>query len=289
MKKLMTKVLLFCSALVAVTGCGGSDDGFKLGNAVNIITREEGSGTRGAFTELFELEERQADGLRKDLITKEASVESNTNTILTTVQNDVYSIGYISMGSLNNNVKALQIDGVNATATNVQNGTYAISRPFNIATKGEATGLTKDFIDFILSEMGQVVVSDSYIPVSQSAPSFASSTPSGTITVGGSSSVAPLMEKLIEAYKLVNPEATIQLQTSDSSIGMTQTVEGGYDIGMASRELRDSEKSELIDQAIALDGIAVIVNLENPTISLSKTNVQKIYLGEATSWEAFVA
>jgi len=289
MKRLMTKVLLFCSALVAVTGCGGSDDGFKLGNAVNIITREEGSGTRGAFVELFELEERQVDGSRKDLITKEASVESNTNTILTTVQNDVYSIGYISMGSLNNNVKALQINGVNATSVNVQNGTYTISRPFNIATKGEATGLTKDFIDFILSEMGQAVVSDSYIPVSQSASSFSSSTPSGTITVGGSSSVAPLMEKLIEAYKLVNPEATIQLQTSDSSIGMTQTVEGGYDIGMASRELKNSEKSELIDQAIALDGIAVIVNLENPTMSLSKADVQKIYLGEATSWEAFVA
>ena len=289
MKKLMTKILLFCSALVAVTGCGGSDDGFKLGNAVNIITREEGSGTRGAFVELFELEERQVDGSRKDLITKEASVESNTNTILTTVQNDVYSIGYISMGSLNNNVKALQINGVNATSVNVQNGTYTISRPFNIATKGEATGLTKDFIYFILSEMGQAVVSDSYIPVSQSASSFSSSTPSGTITVGGSSSVAPLMEKLIEAYKLVNPEATIQLQTSDSSIGMTQTVEGGYDIGMASRELKNSEKSELIDQAIALDGIAVIVNLENPTMSLSKADVQKIYLGEATSWEAFVA
>jgi len=311
MKKLVTGILLFGMLLVALTGCGSNSDpsqtdsldpppvtdvapsqdvdsNFDSGKAINALTREEGSGTRGAFIELFGLEEKLDDGTKKDLISKEIGVESNTNAILTSVQNDVYAIGYVSMGSLNDSVKALQIDGINAATENVKNGTYTISRPFNIATKGEATGLSKDFIDFILSKEGSEVVGESYISLDKNAAPYAGSKPSGTITVGGSSSVSPLMEKLIERYKEINPNATVQLQISDSSIGMTKTMEGAYDIGMASRELKDSEKAELSETQIALDGIAVIVHNENPAANLSKDDVKKIYLAEAEIWNEII-
>ena len=287
MKKAVTGILLIGMLMTALTGCGSKSE-FDTGKAINAITREEGSGTRGAFIELFGLEEKQDDGSKKDMISKDIGVESNTNTILTTVQNDVYGIGYVSMGSLNDNVKAVQIDGVDATTANVKNGTYKVSRPFNIATKGEATGLAKDFIDFIMSKEGQEVVGKKYITIDESAAPYAGNKPSGTITVGGSSSVSPLMEDLITRYKEINPNATVQLQISDSSIGMTKTIEGAYDIGMASRELKDSEKSELKDAQIALDGIAVIVNKKNTAANFSKDDVKKIYLGEAEVWNEII-
>ena len=287
MKKVITAILLFGMLMTALTGCGNSSD-FDAGKAIGAITREEGSGTRGAFIELFGLEEKQADGSKKDLISKDIGVESNTNTILTTVQNDVYAIGYISMGSLNDNVKALQIDGISGTTANVKNGTYKISRPFNIATKGEAVGLAKDFIDFIMSKEGGEVIGKSYISIDENAVPYAGNKEGGTITVGGSSSVSPLMEKLIERYKQINPNATVQLQISDSSIGMTKTIEGAYDIGMASRELKDSEKAELKDTQIALDGIAVIVSKQNTVTNLSKEEVKKIYLSEAEVWSDII-
>ena len=287
MKKLATGILLFGILTMTLAGCGNNTD-FDTGKAINAITREEGSGTRGAFIELFGLEEKLADGGRKDLISKDIGVESNTNTILSTVQNDVYAIGYVSMGSLNDSVKALQIDGVDASTANVKNGTYKISRPFNIATKGEATEVATDFIDFILSTEGQEVVGKSYIEIGEGAVPYAGNKPSGTITVGGSSSVSPLMEKLIERYKEINPNATVQLQISDSSIGMTKTIEGAYDIGMASRELKDSEKAELQEVQIALDGIAVIVNQKNTTAKLSKEDVKKIYLSEVETWKDLI-
>ena len=286
MKKIMAGILLFGMLMATLTACSGAD--FDTGKSINAITREEGSGTRGAFIELFGLEEKQADGKKKDLISKNIGVESNTNTILTTVQNDVYAIGYVSMGSLNDNVKALQIDGVDATTANVKNGTYKISRPFNIATKGAATGLSKDFIDFIMSKEGQEVAGKSYISINEKASAYSGNKPSGTITVGGSSSVSPLMEKLIERYKEINPNATVQLQISDSSIGMTKTIEGAYDIGMSSRELKDSEKAELEETQIALDGIAVIVNKKNTATNLKKDDVKKIYLSEMKVWNEII-
>ena len=287
MKKTVTGMLLLGVLMTALIGCG-NQSGFDTSKAINAITREEGSGTRGAFIELFELEEKLDDGTKQDLISKEASVESNTNTILTTVQNDAYAIGYASMGSLNDNVKAVQIDGVDATTENVKNGSYKISRPFQIATKGEPEGLTKDFIDFILSQEGQAVVGESYIDVNENAAPYAGDQPSGTITVGGSSSVTPLMEKLVEQYKNINPNGSIQLQTSDSSMGMTSTIEGAYDIGMASRDLKDSEKEELIETKIALDGIAVIVNQENTIVSLSREEVKNIYLAAVETWNQVI-
>ena len=283
MKKIATGIILLGIFATALTGCGNNGN-FDTNKAINAITREEGSGTRGAFIELFGLEEKQEDGTKKDLISKDIGVESNTNTILTTVQNDSYAIGYVSMGSLNNNVKALKIDGVDASAANVKNGTYKISRPFNIATKDEATGLTKDFIDFILSKEGQEVVANSYISIDENAAAYAGDKPDGTITVGGSSSVSPLMEKLIERYKELNPNASVQLQISDSSIGMTKTIEGAYDIGMASRELKDEELAELNNIQIALDGIAVIVNNENTISDLTADAIKNIYLCEIENW-----
>jgi len=283
MKKIATSLILIGILTTALTGCG-NNGGFDTNKAINPITREEGSGTRGAFIELFGLEEKQEDGTKKDLISKDIGVESNTNTILTTVQNDAYAIGYVSMGSLNDNVKALKIDGVDATPANVKNGTYKISRPFNIATKGDATGLTKDFIDFIMSKEGQEVVGDSYISIDENVAPYAGDKPDGTITVGGSSSVSPLMEKLIERYAELNPNGSVQLQISDSSIGMTKTIEGAYDIGMASRELKDEELSELSNLQIALDGIAVIVSNENTISDLSADAIKNIYLCETENW-----
>ena len=287
MKKIVIGIILFGMFITLLTGCG-NNSGFDTGKAINAITREEGSGTRGAFIELFGLEEKHDDGSKKDLISKDIGVESNTNTILTTVQNDVYAIGYISMGSLNENVTAVQIDGIDASTVNVKNGTYKISRPFNIVTKGEAEGIAKDFIDFIMSKEGQEVVGNSYISIDENAVSYAGNKPNGTLTVGGSSSVSPLMEKLIERYKQINPNANVQLQISDSSIGMTKTIEGAYDIGMASRELKDSEKEELKETQIALDGIAVIVNKKNTATNLSKDDVKKIYLSETEVWSDII-
>ena len=283
MKKLVVGIILSSMLMATLAGCGNSS-GFNTGKSINATTREEGSGTRGAFIELFGLEEKQDDGTKKDMISKDIGVENNTNTILSTVQNDVYAIGYVSMGSLNDSVKAVQIDGVDATAANVQNNTYKISRPFNIAVKDDAAELATDFVDFILSKEGQEVVADSYISIDESATTYAGGKPSGTITVGGSSSVSPLMEKLIERYEEVNPNASVQLQISDSSIGMTKTLEGAYDIGMASRELKDSESESLQATQIALDGIAIIVNKENTVTSLSEDDVKKIYLGETEAW-----
>jgi ABC-type phosphate transport system, periplasmic component len=283
MKKIATYILLFSTLIIVLTGCNRNSE-FDENKSINAITREEGSGTRGAFVELLNLEEKQADGSKKDLISKDIGVESNTNTILTTVQNNIYAIGYISMGSLNENVKTLQIDGIDPTTENIKNGTYKISCSFNIAIKNEENELVKDFIDFIISKEGQEIVNEKYIAINDNATPYIGNKPSGTITIGGSSSIAPLMEDLIEMYTNVNPNANIQLQISDSSTGMTQTIEGVYDIGMASRELKDSEKAELKDLQIALDGIAIIINKKNPITNINQEDIRKIYLGEIDVW-----
>ncbi len=257
---------------------------FDQSQMINVISREDGSGTRGAFIELFGVEEKAADGTKTDRTSDEASIVNKTDVMLSTVGGDPYSIGYVSLGSLNDSVKAVKIDGVDATAENVKNGTYAIARPFNIATKGDPTGLTKDFIDFIMSKEGQSVVSDSYIAVTEDAAPYAGDKPAGKIVVAGSSSVTPVMEKLAEAYQAVNPDATIEIQMSDSTAGMTGAIDGICDIGMASRELKDEEAAQLKGLAIAQDGIAVIVNPENSIETLSKDQVKTIFTGEVTEW-----
>lgn len=257
---------------------------FDATQMITIVSREDGSGTRGAFIELFGVEEKAEDGSKKDRTSIEANIVNKTDVMLTTIAGDPYGIGYVSLGSLNDTIKPVQIDGVDATAENVKNGSYAISRPFNIATKGEPQGLAKDFIDFIMSKEGQEVVAKSYIVVSETAATYAGTKPEGKIIVAGSSSVTPVMEKLKEAYVLINPNATIEIQMSDSTAGMTGTIDGICDIGMASRALKDNEASELKSMAIALDGIAVIVHPENPTQTLSKEQVKSIFVGEAETW-----
>ena len=285
MKKNIAVLLLVVLTISMFTACSGGDaSAFDSKKDITVVSREDGSGTRGAFIELFGIEQKNEDGTRKDLTTKEAIIAKQTDVMMTNISGDKYAIGYISLGSLNDTVKALQIDGVVPSAENVINGTYSIARPFNIATKGEATELAKDFIDFILSNEGQAVVANSYIAVSENALTYAGNKPSGKIVVAGSSSVTPIMEKLKEAYVLVNPGATIEIQLSDSSAGITGVIDGTCDIGMASRELKESELEQLTSIQIALDGITIIANHDNPTVNLTKEQVRAIFTGEMLKW-----
>ncbi|HWS29541.1 MAG TPA: substrate-binding domain-containing protein [Clostridia bacterium] len=259
---------------------------FDATNDIHIVSREEGSGTRGAFIELFGVEQKDANGEKVDYTTEEAAITNSTNVMLTTVAGDDYAIGYISLGSLNDTVKALEIDGAAASVENIKSGTYKISRPFNIATKGDVSEAAQDFVNYILSAEGQAVVSANGYIALDNAPAFAGGSASGKVVVAGSSSVSPLMEKLIEAYKAVNPNVSVELQTSDSTTGMTSTIDGICDIGMASRELKDSELEAGLNAAtICTDGIAVIVNLNNPAAGLTAEQVKTIYVGEVLTWD----
>lgn len=294
MKKLISLALSGLIAASLLTGCGAGDkelevsDTTPISSEIVIVTREEGSGTRGAFVELTGIEEKGADGTKTDRTSKEAITQMKTDTVLTSVAGNKDSIGYVSTGSLNDTVKAINIDGVSPTTENIKNGSYKISRPFNIATKGEISELAKDFIDFIMSKDGQTVVSKSYIAVDDSLPPYSGSKPTGKIVIAGSSSVTPIMEKLREAYIEINPNAEIEVQQSDSSSGMTAAINGTADIGMASRNLKDSEKEQLNSLAIALDGIAVITHKENTIADLTIDNVKKIFVGDITNWSEII-
>ncbi len=293
MKKFIAVLSVVSMMAVAATGCGGGageasaagDSGseWDAANAITVVSREEGSGTRGAFTELFGVVDEEDN----DMTTLDAQVTNSTSVMMTTVSENEYAIGYISLGSLDESlVKAVKIDGAEATAENIENGSYTVSRPFNVAVSPNLdNAVAEDFMAFIMSTEGQQVVADEgYIPVSE-VEAYAGDAPEGSCVVGGSSSVSPLMEKLIEAYNTVNPNAKIELQTSDSTTGMTSTIEGSYDIGMASRELKEEEAAELEGTVIATDGIAVIVNQNNPTDDLSADQVKSIYLGDVTTWD----
>lgn len=266
----------------STTGSVGSS---SKKQTITVVSREDGSGTRGAFIELFGIEEKDASGKKVDNTTDDATITNSTEVMMTTVAGDEAAIGYTSLGALNSSIKALKVDGAEATAANVKNGTYKISRPFNIATKGTVSEVTQDFINYILSEDGQKIVeSNGYISQGNSG-AFTSNGASGKIVVAGSSSVTPVMEKLLEAYQKVNTGAKIELQESDSTTGMTAAIDGTCDIGMASRELKDSEKSAgLTNQVIALDGIAVIVNNKNSASNITSEQVKAIFTGETTDW-----
>ena len=254
------------------------------GKPIMVVSREEGSGTRGAFVELMGIEVKNDDGTKEDRTTEEAVIAAKTDVVLQQVAGNEAAIGYVSMGSLNDTVKALQIGGVDATPENVKNGTYAVSRPFNIAYKGTLSDVAQDFLNFIMSKEGQEIASGSYIPVKEDAEAFVSSGASGKVVVAGSSSVTPLMEKLAEAYKAVNSGAEVEVQQTDSTAGMQAAIDGVCDIGMASRELKEAEAAELTSEAIALDGIAVIVNTANPVSDMTKEDVAAIFMGERTAW-----
>lgn len=291
MKFRKLSAIIMAAALAAATfaGCGsGSKDSgnaFDSSKEIGVISRENGSGTRGAFIELFGIEEKDADGNKVDKTTKTAVTTDKTSVMMTTVAGDPYSIGYISLGSLNKTVKALEIDGVEATVDNIKSGSYKVSRPFNIATKDGLSETAQDFIDFILSADGQRVIEDNgYISVSD-APAYSGKADSGKVVIHGSSSVTPVMEKLKEAYLAKNSGVTIEVQQSDSSTGMTDAADGSCDIGMASRELKDSETAKgLKATVIAMDGIAVIVNNDCPAEGLTSEQVKSIFVGETTVW-----
>ena len=303
MKKTSTKLLSVLAAGVimasAFAGCGGNSSStasgdnssnagssntsaFDTSKSLSVITREQGSGTRDAFVELTGVLVKDGD-TKKDTTRTDAVTVNGTEAVITNVKGNDAAIGYISLGSLNDSVKALKIEDVDATAENVKSGEYKISRPFNIAYKGDLSGVAKDFVDYILSSDGQAVISkEGYVSVSENA-AYAGTKTEGKITVAGSSSVSPVPEKLIEAYKQINTKAEIELQTSDSSAGMQSALEGTCDIGMASRELKDTETA-LTSTTIAKDGIAVIVNTNNTTENLTMDQVKAIYTGEAKVW-----
>lgn len=282
----MKKIIILTVALAMVvsffTGCGGNS---AQNTAITVISREDGSGTRGAFIELVGVEEKDADGNKIDKTIDTAEIVNSTSVVMTTVAGNENAIGYISLGSLDDSVKALKIDGAEATVDNIKSGTYAIARPFNIATKGDVSDVTQDFINFILSADGQAVVEDNGYISKENTGAFESNNANGKITVAGSSSVTPVMEKLKEAYLAVNSNADIEVQQSDSTTGMTSAIEGVCDIGMASRELKDSElESGLNATVIAMDGIAIIVNNNNTVDGLTSEQVKAIYTGEITDW-----
>ncbi len=292
MKKYFAILLVAFMALAAFAGCSSSTPSATATASawakkeIAVVSREEGSGTRGAFIELFKVQQKDANGKNVDMTTAEAIIGNGQSAVMTTVAGNPDSIGYSSLGSLTSTVKAIKIDGVEPTVANVKNKTYKIARPFNIATKGElknAVGV--DFLAFILSADGQkVVAANKYIPL-DNAVAFTTKKPAGKIVVGGSSSVTPLMEKLKEAYLLLNPNATIEVQLSDSTIGMTSTLSGVYEIGMSSRELKESEiTAGLKPVLICTDGLAVIVNNANPLTGLTTEQVTSIFTGKTTLW-----
>ncbi|WP_304016829.1 substrate-binding domain-containing protein [Fenollaria timonensis] len=251
---------------------------------ITVISREDGSGTRGAFIEIAGIEEKDGD-TKVDRTTVEAVVQKSTNAVMMTVNGDKNAIGYISLGSLNDSVKAVKVEGVEASADNVLDGSYKIARPFNIVYKGELDGLKKDFIDFMMSKEGQdMVLENKYVQVDTAAPEYKQSSQSGKLVVGGSTSVTPLMEKFAEKYMEMYPDVKIEIQSTGSSAGIQAAIEGAADLGMASRDLSDEEKAELTNVVIAKDGIAVIVNNENAIEDLTLDQIKAIFVGETKTW-----
>lgn len=258
---------------------------FDTSKDITVVTREEGSGTRGAFVELTGVEQKNSDGKKIDMTTEEAIVQSSTQNVITAVNGDTYAIGYVSLGSLNKDVKAVKVDGAEATVDTVKSGEYKVQRPFNIATKDDVSDAAKDFISYIMSSEGQAIIEDNgYIKVDDAAAAYAATDAKGEVKISGSSSVTPVMEKLKEAYEKVNSNITITINQSDSSTGMKDAAEGISDIGMASRDLKDSELETLKNTVIAKDGIAIVVNNASPIENLTSDQIMKIYTGEIATW-----
>lgn len=279
------KAILLLVALLLFSGCSNGSDEFSLDNTITVVSREDGSGTRGAFIELTGVLVEDGDN-ESDMTYEEAVIANKNDAILTTVAGDNYAIGYISLGSYNDSVKLVNINGVEPSEENIASGDYEIYRPFNIAVKDEDNELANDFIEFALSKEGQEVVANDYISADTEADSYESQELSGKLSIGGSTSVAPVVEKLKEAYIELNPDVTIDIQVTGSSAGMTGAIDETLDIGMASRELKDSELEELTSYVIAYDGIALIVNNENTIENLTLDQVREIYTGEITEWSS---
>ena len=298
MTKTIARVVLTTLAMMtclvgafAMIGCSSSGQESGAQNSsgteqISVYSREDGSGTRGAFIELFGLEEKDAQGNKTDITTDKAAITNSTSVMMTSVANDPNGIGYISLGSLNDSVKAVRIDGVEATADNVKVGSYKISRPFNIVLSDMSNAAANDFVTFVMSADGQAIVEDNhYIAVNDAAQPYQKGDVSGKVVIAGSSSVTPVMEKLAEAYESVNPAVTIEVQQSDSTTGVNMAIEGTCDIGMASRELKDSEVAAGVrSQPIGRDGIAVIVAPSSSVDELTSQQVKDIFSGVAKTW-----
>lgn len=294
MKKILSAVLAAGVLAVGFAGCNSAKDAnnsaaaaFDASNPIAVVTREEGSGTRDAFVEMTGVMVKDADGNKVDNTTAEASVIDGTQAVMSTVAGNEYAIGYISLGSLNDTVKSVKVNDVAATVENIKSGEYALQRPFNIAVKKSGLSeVAQDFVDYILSKEGQAVVEkEGYVKLDDAKP-YSGSKPAGKISIGGSSSVGPLMEKLKEAYCELNTNVKIEIQVTDSTSGVTAAAEGTCDIGMASRDLKDDEPTKLDAIKIATDGIAVIVNNQNTNEGLSIDQIKNIYTGAATAWNS---
>ena len=274
-KKIVTVAMMIMCAVMMI-GCG-EKDGDK---EISVISREDGSGTRDAFTELLGILEDDVDNT-----TVNAEITNSTSVMMTTVSGNTEAIGYVSLGSLNDSVKAIKVDGVEATTDNVSSGDYVVARPFNIVTGSEVSENAQDFIDFIMSKEGQNIISEEgYISVGSDS-SYTASGLTGTVTLAGSTSVAPVMEKIAEKYMELNEGVTIEIQQSGSGAGITSTIEGVCDIGMSSRELKENEIAEGVAATkIAMDGIAVIVNVDNTVEDLTSEQIKDIFVGKTTKW-----
>lgn len=287
-KSFLVISLVVIMSLIASVAVFAAD--FDSSSLISVVSREDGSGTRGAFIELLGIEVKNDDGEKVDMTSVEAIIANSTNIVMTSVAGDINGIGYISLGSLNETVKAVKVDGVEASVENIQSGEYKVYRPFNVAYKGELSAVAQDFLNFILSAEGQTVVEDAgYIKVAPEAEAYAATVTEGKVVVGGSSSVTPLMEKLTEAYLAINPNVEIEVQMSDSTTGMTSAIDGIVDLGMASRELKESELAELTPVVIANDGIAIVINNDNPTEELTQEQIRQIFVGEVTTWAELAA
>ena len=277
MKKLFAIVLalaLTCAVAFAAEG------------TITVMSREDGSGTRGAFVELTGVEQDDVD-----MTTVDAVITNSTAVMLTSVAGDPAAIGYVSMGSLNETVKAVSVDGNAATVEGIKDGSYTLARPFVVTTYGEVGEIAQDLLNYIMSAEGQAIINEEgYIAIDDAAEAYTAAGVSGEITVGGSSSVTPVMEKLAEAYMALNPDVTVVVQQSDSTTGVTGTIEGTVDMGMASRAIKDEEVEQGVNgTTIAMDGIAVIVNLENDTENLTTEQIMNIYTGAITDWSELAA
>ena len=315
MKKTLAMVLAMGMTIASLTACGGSKPaetiaaateaakteaaseadtkaeetteaaGGKAEGPITVVSREDGSGTRGAFIELFGIETKNDAGEKVDNTTEDAEITNSTSVMMTTIAGNKGAIGYVSLGSLNDTVKAVDIDGAEASVDAIKAGEYKVARPFNIAVKDGLSDVASDFITFIMSEDGQKVVEDNGYISQGNEGAYTASGLKGKVVVAGSSSVTPVMEKLKEAYAAVNPDVEIEVQQSDSTTGMTSAIEGVCDIGMASRDLKDSElEAGLTPTVIAMDGIAVVVNNESPVTELTSENVKDIFTGAITDW-----
>ena len=288
MKRKLLFILVF-AGVMALTACGSGNGDFNASREINVVSREEGSGTLGAFIEVLGIEVSGADGSVRDMTTGDAEISPSTSGVITTVAGNRYAIGYISLGSLNDTVTAINVGGVSPTAANVQNGSYSLFRTFYITFQDDLDDLTQDFINFILSAEGQAIAGQRYIPAEASAAAYVSSgTLSGTIVVSGSTSVAPLMESLKEAYELIHSNVTVEVHSAGSTAGINASISGLADIGMSSRQLRPAELEQLNHTAIAFDGLAVIINNANPLTNLQPEDIRQVFVGDITRWDGLI-